>query len=575
MPPNCWEFQPDQVCEARRLRLKTISQVMKPSQPSPLTDIYQSLRASFPPFQHRARLVTVTERVFCSISALDSLELPRSQHCQEFQSLWDRIWAWINMSVRNFVLAKQSRRLDDEAELRERIIWTTAAILSIPRYFSDSRSEGESTSSQWPIGNHAIETLLKLIIHLAGTKHQAFALIWLRMFTHYEDQLYTIPNLKDMFLRNKIDRVYLRRTEEECNNPEFDPEVLNALATFGLFLCSSESRPDGSLKNSDIWHAMLSKGLIKRIVLVFHHIYSSANTTRVGDLVAVRDCMVHYCTLVMGPLQLAFTWVIEFLDREFVFALTRALSVLGFDGLVGDSATFILVNVLQPYLIYRSTLNRLIRELKAIRESFSIPPASSYGRALKLLEQESSRMKDIMHDFDAKDPGRCSNPQRRNLNRTVEGVNTSGARVVELRYIALTTVKKSIGYLDTAKHARNPDKVGKTYALSTLDQAFVIGLVEAELNQNWTRIEQVMNNCLPSQGLVVVIDFCKCPVEVSTSYNRLNRSVVVSNEAPWQIGVRLPGIDDSIAPGMEQGLHEVFNTLLSRNASTRSRITMS
>ncbi|KAL0063589.1 hypothetical protein AAF712_009510 [Marasmius tenuissimus] len=162
---------------------------------------------------------------------------------------------------------------------------------------------------------------------------------------------------------------------------------------------------------TDILHRMLSKGAAKAFANALVAIASQACTMDAARLTQFEFDRIHCLTALLGRCFAGgLTWACDALDCHFLIALLQMSVLPGGDDPESTELLALytsyakLMNLLKPYLVYRSVLNRACREMKIVRHSELVErldERNPFRLALEDVEKEVERLKAIQREFEA------------------------------------------------------------------------------------------------------------------------------------------------------------------------------
>ncbi|KAL0574360.1 hypothetical protein V5O48_007602 [Marasmius crinis-equi] len=487
---------PDDVCDGRQYRVSKLNEVYAPRKINP-RQIKQVITREPPPVSSidishptsalQEVLIAITSfagpiRVQSTMMLFDSLPL---------RTLWPSIAGWTVALMKAFVL-EGTPTTPEGIQFRDTLLYGSSGIPRLLQYIDPM-----GACTQVP---QLIPTLTDVALWLAEINHPAFELCWrqLRVVTPSHKQLKSqFQGCVDLLrTRYDIPRILLGIIADASRNSY--PDVWLSEASLSLLHactnCRSELNRHLRASNGVHWLAhIMSRIAVKRSVL------------RNGDVEDASSIAAFGCHFLLESLKDGLTWVIQMLDGHVILSMAKLVDIIR-EGhyinptgdLEGNMVT--LMDAFKPFLLYRSVLNRVARDIRITDATATLKidgPGKRFWKAFEDLRAEAQRTKAILREFDADEtrgPGTASCCVHRECSRNNPGQAVSadrptttkvqrcgGCRVATYCSRECQRADWKAGHREKCKSLGLGPTIGDSGRISHLDIAFIKFLTHRDL----------------------------------------------------------------------------------------------
>ncbi|KAL0566596.1 hypothetical protein V5O48_015414 [Marasmius crinis-equi] len=252
-----------------------------------------------------------------------------------------------------------------------------------------------------------IPTILHVILHLANISHPGFETMW--------SELSKVLECRESLVQFRSGVAQLRRVYDipglftrlilsECHQGKeyIDSWILDSCLAF-INHCLAYS--------PDLTRPLRAHNMVRWLTLILHRFASKQKSIRDGDLEVACPSLVHCCDwLEQAFLQDGLTWVEQVLDGRILGSMVRLVDLSKHPILRNENPKPDLeepmtnvVEAIRPFLVYRSVVNRVLKEVRLVREAglWEERRRDTFWEALRVLEKEAERMKELMRQFDS------------------------------------------------------------------------------------------------------------------------------------------------------------------------------
>ncbi|KAI3605424.1 mynd domain [Moniliophthora roreri] len=277
----------------------------------------------------------------------------------------------------------------------------------------------------------------------------------------------------------------------------------------------------------DIREELLSRNVIiylSETALRFTSVLRFCKST--DDVDIACQAIVLSCDFIYARTSGGFTWLVQALDGRILQSIQHLPSFFSTPRTYSEELPDIVkryhrvVSALMPFLILRSVLNRVLREVKELKDTgflqkaASLPPLHDLVNAVMALDREAWRIKLLMYEFDDGDEfAMCC------LNRTCPRKKAPEKKRIKYkrcsRCYGATYCSRKCQAACWESHKRlciksNRPELGQSYLLSMLDEGFIRFLVSREIltlrDELWRKT---------SKTVIAEFDFRKMPMTFS------------------------------------------------------------
>uniref|UniRef100_A0A0W0EYE9 MYND-type domain-containing protein n=1 Tax=Moniliophthora roreri TaxID=221103 RepID=A0A0W0EYE9_MONRR len=424
------------------------------------------------------------------ISRAVTLEEPRG--LELVKRLWGMMCAHTIMLLDSFVVSG-TPTTPAGRDFQERVFVAVTYLLLVPVRLVMQYSVREQTAliKSYP---DFLPYIFQVVFRLAQLHHPWFGTISMRLLRLDDNSLadsqlraafpdikrqYDIPNICVGLLKHE-----LAKSDSELDGYMF-PSLLSV-----MIICIKY--------DPDIREELLSRNVIiylSETALRFTSVLRFCKST--DDVDIACQAIVLSCDFIYARTSGGFTWLVQALDGRILQSIQHLPSFFSTPRTYSEELPDIVkryhrvVSALMPFLILRSVLNRVLREVKELKDTgflqkaASLPPLHDLVNAVMALDREAWRIKLLMYEFDDGDEfAMCC------LNRTCPRKKAPEKKRIKYkrcsRCYGATYCSRKCQAACWESHKRlciksNRPELGQSYLLSMLDEGFIRFLVSREI----------------------------------------------------------------------------------------------
>ncbi|KAL0063157.1 hypothetical protein AAF712_009949 [Marasmius tenuissimus] len=450
-----------------------------------------------------------------------SVILKTGQH-QLFLKSFRWMADWMAFFIQSGV-TKTEPMTPDESTFRGEVICLSSAILTTILPFNASSVSPIKTTPRF------LPVMVDLTFHLVEVLDPQFEIIWSQVTKLMSDRISVMQFHTAVSL--DLQNVY--------NIPLISTRLIQKLTT------------DPEIDVYAIVHPFLAKRIVKRIADVLEYVASKAESISREDTQVAVNCVGFCCNVLKRCFEDGFTWVCEGLDggiitsiiNIFLSKLPKAIGREEFASMK-KSCTEVLLAI-KPYLIFRSVLNRVVRngkKLQAQRGLFRKLKAvsSEFEGSVRVFFDHAVALKRPMYLFDdISASNTCVNTTCPKRNGPPTRLNEKKLKLKLCSSCRVATYcSKKCQIMDwEAIHRREcctdrPSDAGHSFRPSALDAAYMAFLGDDECAPQRQFKQLARSSPVERASKVVQLDFRQWPMDASiVEYESLLRSVSSSADA--------------------------------------------
>ncbi|ESK87017.1 hypothetical protein Moror_11977 [Moniliophthora roreri MCA 2997] len=470
-----------------------------------------------------------------------------------FSGHWPNIVGWLSLILRRSLL-DGSPTTAEGLHMQQLAIFIAIAVVSIPGLTdlcdepsyteselgsneeeedgddeeNEEEDEGEYDEEYIPDTEHIrsfIRLAFEVSVHLAATSNLSFEMIWSKT-----SSLLSSQTARDEFeaVVGNIPSRFGYDAKQLCFNsirslsmaPSIDPwtlrGVLNLMNAFAH--CST-----------DIYRGLLAMDVVKLLTRTLSRISSPRNIISIeeGDIRMTCECVTEICEYLMDLFHDGHTWVVQALDGHVLhhiveISISRRLNELKVppsDLSDMRETSRGLVLAIKPFLVFRSVINRVLKEVRTLLEYGYIWRLSKVDQQLEKellsLYDEAALLKNAMHILDS------SGELHPCLNPNCTGVDSGALKRCSACLAAIycsVKCQKEHWEVEHREHCwEERPQPGHSARLSSLDEGLIRNIVASH-------VKSMQVNC--SIPMIAELDFRDWPTTVGCApFDELMRKV--------------------------------------------------